>query len=904
MHISSPAKKLLAAEVVIMIVVEDIEANEIRRFFVVDASIQLGIVRAGTYIRKFDPDRAFSYFNMVENQLHDFATQYPGAFKYLPRRAYDYLKKPRLLSDFTQGASELSKSSWLVDLLVVKPLIELGETKLPIAQQKANTDSVQIWSTVPPTSPRLYHLQDMRLNRRTPAGWGCILRAMDLSQSLKGSNRTDLLAHIKSERPIFIELNSPDCLDALVEWLVLLKEANLKTPRLILKAKSQKIWGKNITRLLDIPESRLLTAGASISSLSTIIRYLKKERSDALWSRRLIFASSYPETQLGDSLSEIISYLLSRNLSATAEEIQRILGGNLLALLPPRPPFVVYSDNKSSITAEETLGKVAMNELVRILQLLDAKKILRVLSVDHMVNDEGGVVHLDSAVITVNEPNGEKATSISLILEKNGAVMVSGWNKAFTESVSKRDSILLQTLVRANAKLDGPIYGSPAHLVRFDNAILSCLQIKNPKEIMAALHFGVEIAKTEPGIFLMCPSDMETIGVSGEDYVIALGTRTGRWCAGSVRDHTRCTERSIVISETDAEIYGFSNSSVVNIVRFEGEISNIRRMAMSYCSENPMTNSELFSYVHLHEKKILDSIKRKLVGINSKLFVGSKKIPLTLNITQTDPQLSSEQIGVIPEDSVFLRPSQAFRELNVVLCISKGKNMSKRDISLKTLHSAVQELEILSNNIQELKIFLEGLTSNTTRSEIAALASLLVLNTLRHNQTEGRLGLVTFAEAPEKFSVQHGDEIRSYMEFLGDLQSEEVLVSLVYSILDSVNETGGYEDMAGAYRSVAEYLEDFGASRPTLLLIFSGGVGKYDEEHLPFIQAIKERERYQIELMVMDKNTNHRGALRVLKGINAKIVPLENFSSQIFIGHILDLIDDLVPAGSTTQIDA
>jgi hypothetical protein len=904
MHISSPAERFVASGVVIMIIVEDIEANEIRRFFVVDASLQLGIIRAGTHISKFDPDRAFSFFNMVENQLHDFAAQYPGAFKFLPRRAYDYLKKPRLLSDFTQSASELSQSSWFVDQLVVKPLIELGETKLPIAQQDANMESVYRWSTIPPTSPRLYHLQDMRLNRRTPMGWGCILRAADLSLSLKGPNRTDLLGHIKSERPVFIELNSPDCLDTLVEWLVLLKEAGLKAPKLVLNARSQKDWGKDITRLIDIPESHLLTAGASISSLSTIIRYLKKQQSDALWSRRLMFASSYPETQLGDSVSEIISYILSRNLSATAEEIQRILGGNLLALLPPRPPFVIYTENKSSVMAEETLGKAAMNELVRILQLLDAKKILRVLSVDHMVDDDGGVVQLDSAVVTVNEAHSEKATSISLILEKNGAVMVSGWKKAFTESLSKRDDVLLQTLVRANAKLDGPIFGSPAHLIRFDSSLLSCLQVKNPQEIMAALHFGVEIAKTESGIFLMAPSDMETIDVSGDDYVLALGTRTGRWCAGRVRNHARCTEKSIVISEADAEIYGFSNSSVVNIVKFEGEISNIHKIVLSFASNKPMANSELFAYVHLNENKILERIQGKLVGSNSNLFVGTEKVPLTLSIAKTEPQLSTEQIGIIPADDIFLRPSQAFRELNVVLCISKGKDMSKQDMPLKTLHSAVRELKALSSSVKEVSTFLESLTPTATRSQIAALAALLVVNALRHNQTEGRLGLVTFADAPEKFSVQHGEEIRSYVEFLGDLQSEEVLVSLIYSILDTVNETGGREDMANAYRSIAEYLEDFGTSRPTLLLIFSGGVGKYDEDHLPFIQAIKERERYQIEFMIMDMNTNYRSALRVLKGINAKIVPLESFSSHIFIGHILDLINDLVPVVSTAKTDA
>jgi hypothetical protein len=903
MHISSPAERFVARGDANMIVVEDIEVNEIRRFIVVDAFLQLGIVRAGTYISAFDPDRVFSYFNMVENQLHDYAAQYPGAFKYLPRRAYDYLKKPRLLSDFTQEDSEISHSSWLVDLLVVNPLIELGKTRLPIAQQNANTESVYRWATNPPTSPRLYHLQDMRLNRRTPLGWGCILRASDLTQSLKGANRTDLLGHIKSERPVLIELNSPDCLDTLVEWLVLLKEAGLKSPKLMLKASSQKDWGKDITRLLDIPDSRLLTAGATISSLSTLIRYLKKELSDTLWSKRLLFASSYPETQIGDSVSEIISYLLSRNLSASVEDIQRILGGNLLAILPPRPPFVVYTENKSSVMAEESLGKAAINELVRMLQLLDAKKILRVLSVDHMVDDEGGVVHLDSAVVTVNEPDGEKATSVSLILEKNGAVMISGWNKAFTESIVRRDNVLLETLVRANAKLDGPIFGSPAHLIRFDDALLSCLQVENPKDIMASLHFGVEIAKTEPGIFLMAPSDMEIIGVSGDDYVLALGTHTGRWCAGRVREHAKCTEKSIVISENDSEIYGFSNASVVNMVKFEGSVSNIREMVISYSSESPMTNSELSSYIHLNRNKIIDKIKGKFVEINSKLFVGSEKVPLTLNIAHTEPQLGLEQIGVVPEDHVSLRPSQAFRELNVVLCISNSKGMSKRDIPLKTLRSAIGELKSLSSNIQELQKFLENLTSNATRAEIAALAAMLVVNTLQYNKTEGRLSLVTFSEASEKFSVQHGDEIRPYMEFLGDLQSEEVLISLIYSILDTVNETGGSEDMVGVYRSIAEYLEDFGTSRPTLLLIFSEGIGKYDEEHLPFIQAIKERERYQIEFLTMEKNLNHRSALRVLKGLNAQVVPLENFSSQIFIGHLLDLIDNLVPKGSTTQID-
>jgi hypothetical protein len=886
-----------------MIVVEDIEANEIGRFIVVDASLQLGIVRAGTYIRTFDPDRAYSFYSRVENQLHDFAASYPGAFKYLPRRAYDYLKRPRLLNDLTQGASELSQSSWLVDFMIAKPLIDLGGTMLPPAQQKANTESVYRWATNPPTSPRIYHLQDMRYNRRTPTGWGCNLRAADLAQSLKGANRRDLLSHIKSERPIFIELQSPDCLDSLVEWLVLLKEAGLKSPRVVLKARSQKDWRKDITRLLDIPESSLLTAGASISSLSTAIRYLKKEQNDEQWSRRLMFASSYPETQLGDSISEIISYFLSRNLSATSEDIQRILGGNLLSILPPRPPFAVYSGNETSVIAEESLGKAAMNELVRILQLLDAKKILRIVSVDYMVRDNGGSINLDSAVLTLTEPYSEKATSISLILEKNGAVMVSGWKKAFSESMTKRDSMLLETLVRANARLDGPVYGSPAHLVLFDDALLNCLQIENRKEIVSSLHFGVQIAKTEPGIFLMAPTDMEILNLVDENHVLALGTRTGRWSVGRVKEHARYSERAIVISETDAELYGFTNSSVVNIVKFEGEIMNIQKLVISFCTDKPASNSELLSIVHLHEDTLFKKIQNRLVGINSKLFLEIGGFPLSLSIIQTTPTLALEQMGVIPEANIHLQASQIFREFNVLICVSRSREMNKRDVTLKTLSTVCHQLEPLSKQVPELKKFLGNLTPQASRSEIAALCVLLLVNNLRHNQTEGRLGFVTFSDAPEKFSIQHGGEIQPYIEFLSDMQSEEVYVSLVYSILDSIGESSGEENMAGAYRAVAEYLEDFGSALPTLVLLFSGDIGKFDEDHLPFLQAIKERERYQIEFLKMGKNSSHRSSLRILKGINARILPLEVFSSQVFLGHILDVIDSIVPACSTSDTD-
>ncbi len=886
-----------------VIVVEDIEANEIHRFFIFDANMQLGIVRAGKYIHTFDPDRVYSFYNTVENQLHDFVGNYPGAFKYFPRRAYDYLKKPRFLHEFSQGSSELSESSWLADSFLIIPLIGFGNKTLPVAQQEANTESIYRWSTMPPNSHRFYHLQDMRLDRRTPSGWGCILKTSDMAKSLKGANRSDLLSHIKSKRPIFVELSSPEELDSLLQWLVILKEAGLNPPSLIFKLRNHKDWGKDITKLLDLPNSRILTAGATISSLSTIIRYMKKDQGNYNWSKRLIFASAYPETQLGDSVSEILSYLLSRNLSATPEEVQRILGGNLLSIMPPRPPFLVYMDNKMSVMAEESLGKSAMNELVRLLQLLNARKMLRLASVDHMISEEGGIIDFDCAVVTVIQQNNERATSLSILNERNGSLMISGWKKAFSDSMIERDSTLLQTLIRANAKLDGPIYSSPAHLVRFDETILECLQIDNPKIIMSALHFGTEIAKIERGTFRMCSRDMDALDIANDEYVLALETRTGQFCAGTVKEHQRCSEKCIVMSEIDARMGGFRESSVVNIIKLEGEISIIDQVVLAFDSNKNVSNSELLTFLHLHEEEILQNIENRMIGIGTRLSVGNVKIPLALGIAQTHPRLTPGEIGRISGNKIALRPVQAFREFNTVICISKANNMKNSDISQKSLATIKRQLQSLAEMVPELQIFLKGLNKKSTQIEIAAICALLVLDMLRYNRTEGKLSLVTFNENPEKFSVQHGGEIQSYIEFNKDLQSDEVLISLILSILDTTKEISGRENMAGAYRSIAEYLEDFGSTRPTIILTFTGSIGKYDQEHLPFMKVISEHERYQIDQFVMGENENLHSDLRVLKGIQSRVFPLKRFSSHLFIGHFLDIIDNIVPANISSQSD-
>lgn len=877
-----------------MIVVEDIEANEIHRFVVVDASLQLGIVRVGKDIRTFDPDRAFSFFSMVENQLNDFASLYPGAFRYLPRRAYDYLRKPRLLSEFYHSSTASLESTWIVDYLVTKPLIKLGETALPTLQQEANEKSIHQWSTAPPHSPRLYHLQDMRGGRRSELGWGCVLTARDLPSALKGPNRTDLLNYLKTSKPIFIELGPSDELDPLLEWLVLLKQAGLKTPNLVLGTRSHKDWGKNLTRLLDVPGSKVLTSGATIASLSTLVRHMRKNQSDPNWSKRIMFASAYPETQFGDSVSEIFSYLLSRNLAAEPVEIQRILGGNLLSIFTPRPDFLQYSESKTSVVAEENLGKTSMNELARILQLLDARKMLGIVSLDHMFENDGGNIHLDSCVLTLKEPNSPKAVSLALLLEKNGSVMFSGWKRAFSESLKSRDGILLSTLVRANAKLEGPIYGSPAHLTRFDQALLSCILVDRPKEILSALHYGVEIAKSDSGIFFMCDKDMKALEVKDGDFILALDVNIGQWCAGIAKHHLRCSERSIVVSEVDASLFGFQNSSVVNLVKYEGEILDIERAVLSFSSSQTTSNAELASFVHLHENRIRESVKDVLIGSDTRLNFGNQENMVIMGIKHSQPQLHPGQVGRFGNALLDFKPRQSFDDFNIILCISRAVDMKKKDVTLKTLQAVKTQLEPLVEIVPELKAFLDGVHRTASRSQIAILIALLIVNTLRHNQTEGKIALVMFNEAPEKFSIQKGKEIQPFVEFYEDLQSEEVLISVIYSILDSIDEVEGFENMAGAYRSVAEYLEDFGLDRPTLALVMSSDVGTYDEEHRSFLQAISKHDRYRLDILTLGRNDKGASSLRLLKGLNANVVPIETFSAYNFNGYFLDVLDQLI----------
>ena len=90
-----------------MLVAEDSETGEIRRFVVVDASISLGEINIGDQTQSFGPEKLLAYIDRIQNRLYDYVTQYSTAFNYIPRRTYQYLKKPPMASLLLSSPSTL-----------------------------------------------------------------------------------------------------------------------------------------------------------------------------------------------------------------------------------------------------------------------------------------------------------------------------------------------------------------------------------------------------------------------------------------------------------------------------------------------------------------------------------------------------------------------------------------------------------------------------------------------------------------------------------------------------------------------------------------------------------------------------------------------------------------------------
>jgi hypothetical protein len=875
-----------------MLVVEDTAEGEVKRFLLVDALIQLGEVQAGSQSRVFDPNRVLSFYSMVENQLHDYSSKYPEAFKYIPRRAYVYLKRPPILSEIYHDVSS-SDTGWFVDLFAVRPLLGVGETKLPLDQRKNNIIRTENWSVTPPFSSRLYRLQDMRYGSRARKGWGAVMSALDLKESLRNDNRPDLLRYFKSQLPLLIEMEQKEDLDLLMEWLVFLKDAGLEAPPTLFSVRNHKSWNSEIMRLLQIPNSRLLLAGASITSLSALVKHFRNSSVGPEWSKKFVFGSAYPETHKGDSISEILSYLLSNNLGATPEEVQRILGGNLLSMFPPRPPYYEYVDNTSSVIAEGLIGKASLSELSRIFRILAARKLQIIESFDYMIANEGGEVHLNDAILTVRNPISTTANAIVLLSNQDESLIVTGWRKSLTKKSMGRRADPLTSLAQAAARSDGSILDSPSDINRFNYALLDCLKVKNIQEILSALHFKLNMSGTKNGVLLMSEDDMKAVGVANGDLVLGMDAKEGQWWAGRAELEAECPQRTVCVSQDDAHFLGLSEESVVDIVKSEGKIKNLDRAVFSLESTGAFSRAELLSYAYLHADRLQETLDGQILGKGTSIWINGRDAGACMTLTHSVPSLESGELARLPGKSLEFRPSQMFRPFNLILAISTDSGMRVQDIELKTIQSLKRRLSTLVSVVPEIDELLSGLGPSITRMDMATLAALLLIQSLSGNRSEGSLGIVTVSESPTKFSIQKGEIIQTSMRFSNDFASEDVLVSILYSLLDSARDFGGSARLSGAFRVIAEFLEDFGSEMPTLIVLMANLGSETFDDVKPFLQAIGSRDRYQIEILNLGEEAHKLGP--EFQDINVKVHQMTSFAADVFEGYLANVIENLVP---------
>ncbi|MHA1960950.1 MAG: hypothetical protein ACW99U_12005 [Candidatus Thorarchaeota archaeon] len=876
-----------------MLVVEDTEASELKRFVVIDASASLGLVQVGSSIRTFDPPRILSYYGMLESRLHDLSTRYSTAFKFLPRKAYEYLKRPPVIGSLYQNVLDSSNNSWLADFFIVHPLVSVGSTILPRTQQDNNTELVHRWCTTPPYGPRLYYSQDMRLGRTTRNGWTCVLNANELGDVFQGPNSESLAMYLRSKFPIFVNLNGPDDLDFLLKWTISLKQMGYETPDIIVSAGWHKEWGEGITRLLDLPNIRMTTAGATVYSLAAIINHLRKDGHGADWSSRLVFSSGYPETQAGDSIPELLSLLMSRSISAKAEDIQRILGGNILALMPPRPPFLHYVENCMSLVAEGRLGKTSMNELSRILEIMATQHLHGVVSIDNMISEDGGNVDLNSYVLTMKDPSSISAMSLALLVERDDTLRLAGWRASFTENLHNRSLGIHNTLVRVSTKSEGPILTSPAHLSRFHHELLKGLQVGHMNEIVSSLTFGVAFRDAEPGLFLLCEEDMRAIGAAPGDIVVALEPGTSNWGVGQVQEASWCPQKKIVISREDADLIGLRNPTTVDLVRFTGRPEAIDNVVFAFESPVSSDAGETSAYLRMNEEEILKKLDGRLLGKGAKVWIGEDRDRISMTLVKSRPQLDPGQIAKLSVDGMSLWPKESFREFNIILAIVHNAEMRQRDIPLETPLYLKRILSPLAKRVKGIDQFLGSLGDLITRQELATIMSLLAIQNLSVNRSSGRLALVSIGDKASKFTIQKGMDIQTSLEFEDDMQSDDVLQSLVFFIMDTADETSTGGQMSEALRTIAELVEDFGQEKPTLAIAITSELVEDEDKLLPFLRAIGGTDNTRLDVIGIESGADMPQIVGNLDLANSRVVPIEIFSASLFESYLLSSIREM-----------
>ena len=146
-----------------------------------------------------------------------------------------------------------------------------------------------------------------------------------------------------------------------------------------------------------------------------------------------------------------------------------------------------------------------------------------------------------------------------------------------------------------------------------------------------------------------------------------------------------------------------------------------------------------------------------------------------------------------------------------------------------------------------------------------------------------------------KFSIQKGNEVQNYVEFDNDLASREVLTSLAYTILDSNREDIEAANDADVYRAIAEYLEDMGAERPTLILHLTDRGIEHTDEVRQYLNSIRDHERYFLDVFGLGKDFPVDQYEKLHENIKSRIYPVASFYHLQFLGYLVSAIEALIP---------
>lgn len=873
-----------------MIVVENRDNGEITRFFIVDANVNLGCVQSGKLKQEFGPDRLLNYYNQLENRIYEYSARYPDSFAYLPRRSYRYLMQPEIFKTINTDSQGRIQHSWLADQFVGTALSRVTSRKLDPKQSVENAREVRRLARSSTLSTRLYSLSDLGLALPPGEEWGWI-SDVHLLDSLSNTAKRTLRNAIQMHLPIAVRLTHQEEIVQLVEWLISVKEGGLKGPRILLIPNALRRFDENLLRLLDIPNTYLVTTNASISNLSSIISQLKKNHQKD-WARKIVFGSGYPETQRGDSLSEIISFLLSKNLNLHPRDLQLILGGNMLRLLPGRPPFLSYIETKVKTQVRQQLGRVASGELSSIFRVIRRRNMRDFCSCDMLLEDGGGVVQSNQAFLSITKPGKNIATGLGLVIGRDESLDLHGWNDEISPHIDSRNAEGFLQMIGSSFAENGEELTDINELQVLTDRLLDSLRLDPEEDVVSSLHFTIAIG--EEGGLNVClnTEDMTALNLSEGEIATILECDSRRWWGAEANPQKHLERRHISTSKEFAEILSLEDESKVDVLKYSGQVQHPSDVIMKYDAHPKSVSPILPSFFHLHGSEIDSIIGRMFIGNGThyRIMIGNRSINLELQGTR--PEMKSGELCNLEQAQMKFVPKSLMEEFNLVICLETSERMALETIRMESPTALRARFSARGHQFSDLEQLKERIQERISMSDVSIATILILLNSMIENTTQGRFSFLTYDEKIRRFSIQKGHNLDTSIGFRTEFSTKEVRDSLFYSVIDAAQEMIGVSRPEMVHRAIAEILEDFGSDRPTLVIVFTSEWNQYTDESIPFLDAISTRDDYQIDVVLPSYNESTIGASD--DNLNISFHTIERFSLLKIDKYILNTVDKLL----------